>query len=64
MLATLVDTQPSDAAAAGGKSPEETVKSMIEDEFLKLLPDDFKMLEVDDRLKMRDDEAQASPRDW
>jgi dynein heavy chain len=52
MLTTLIDTQPSDAAAAGGKSPEETVKSMIEDDFLKLLPDNFKMLEVDDRLKM------------
>jgi len=52
MLSTLIDTQPSDGASAGGKSPEETVKSMIEDDFLKLLPDDFKMLEVDDRLKM------------
>jgi len=52
MLATLIDTQPSDAAASGGKSPEETVKGMIEDDFIKLLPDSFKMMEVDDRLKM------------
>jgi len=51
MIATLIDTQPSDAAAAGGKSPEQTVKEVIENEFLKLLPEDFKMLDVEDRLK-------------
>lgn len=51
MLATLIDTQPSDAAAAGGKTENETVKDMIEQDFLKLLPEDFKMMDVDDRLK-------------
>lgn len=51
MIATLIDTQPSDAASAGGKSPEQTVKEVIENEFLKLLPEDFKMLDVEDRLK-------------
>jgi dynein heavy chain len=51
MIATLIDTQPSDAAAGGGKSPEQTVKEIIENEFLKLLPEDFKMLDVEDRLK-------------
>jgi len=30
MLATLIDTQPSDAAAAGGKTADEIVKDMIE----------------------------------
>lgn len=51
MLATLIDTQPSDAAASGGKTENETVKDMIEQDFLKLLPEDFKMMDVDDRLK-------------
>jgi len=51
MIATLVDTQPADSGSAGGKSPEQTVKELIENEFLKLLPDDFKMLDVEDRLK-------------
>jgi len=51
MIATLIDTQPSDAAAGGGKSPEQTVKEIIENEFLKALPEDFKMLDVEDRLK-------------
>jgi len=52
MIATLIDTQPTDAAAGGGKSPEQTVKEIIENEFLKLLPEDFKMLDVEDRLKL------------
>jgi len=51
MIATLVDTQPADSGGAGGKSPEQTVKELIENEFIKLLPDDFKMPEVEDRLK-------------
>jgi len=51
MIATLVDTQPADSAGAGGKTPEQTVKELIENEFIKLLPEDFKMPEVEDRLK-------------
>jgi len=51
MIATLIDTQPADAGGAGGKTPEQTVKENIENDFLKLLPDDFKMVEVEDRLK-------------
>jgi dynein heavy chain, axonemal len=51
MISTLIDTQPADAGGAGGKSPEQTVKEMIENDFLKLLPEDFKMLDVEDRLK-------------
>jgi len=51
MIATLIDTQPADSGGSGGKSPEQTVKEMIETEFLKMLPEDFKMLEVEDRLK-------------
>jgi len=51
MIATLIDTQPSDASSGGGKSPEAIVKELIENEFLKQLPEDFKMLDVEDRLK-------------
>jgi dynein heavy chain len=43
MISTLIDTQPTDSSGAGGKSPEQIVKEMIENEFLKGLPDDFKM---------------------
>ena len=51
MISTLIDTQPTDSSGAGGKSPEQMVKEMIENEFLKGLPDDFKMQEVEDKLK-------------
>jgi len=51
MISTLIDTQPTDGAAAGAKSPEQLVKEMIENEFLKMLPEDFKMNEVEDKLK-------------
>ena len=51
MISTLIDTQPTDSAGAGGKSPEQTVKELIENEFIKMLPEDFKMQEVEDRLK-------------
>lgn len=51
MIATLIDTQPADSGGSSGKSPEQTVKEMVENEFLKMLPEDFKMLEVEDRLK-------------
>lgn len=51
MITVLIDTQPSDTGGSGGKSPEQTVKEMIENDFIKLLPEDFKMVEVDDRLK-------------
>lgn len=51
MIATLIDTQPADSGGSGGKSPEQTVKELIENDFIKMLPDDFKMQDVDDRLK-------------
>lgn len=51
MIATLIDTQPTDSGGSGGKSPEQTVKELIENEFIKMLPEDFKMQEVEDRLK-------------
>jgi len=51
MISTLIDTQPTDSSGSGGKSPEQVVKEMIENEFLKGLPDDFKMTEVEDKLK-------------
>jgi len=43
MIATLVDTQPTDTGGSSGKSPEQTVRELIENEFIKMLPDDFKM---------------------
>lgn len=43
LISTLIDTQPTDAAAAGGKSPEVLVKEMIENEFSKMVPDEFDM---------------------
>lgn len=33
MISTLIDTQPADASSAGGKSPEQIVKEMIENDF-------------------------------
>lgn len=51
MISTLIDTQPTDSAGGSGKSPEQQVKDMIENEFIKMLPDDFKMNEVEDKLK-------------
>jgi len=51
MILTLVDTQPADSGGSGGKSPEQTVKELIENEFIKMLPEDFKMNDVEDRLK-------------
>jgi len=51
MISTLIDTQPTDGNTAGSKTPEQIVKEMIENEFLKMLPDDFKMNEVEDKLK-------------
>jgi hypothetical protein len=50
LLQVLIDTQPADAGGAGAKSPEQIVKDMIENDFLKMLPEDFKMVEVVDRV--------------
>jgi dynein heavy chain len=41
MINTLVDTQPKEAAGAGGKSREEEVKDKLEKELLPTLPIDF-----------------------
>lgn len=51
MLMTLVDTQPKEASAAGGKSREEEVREKIEKELLPQLPPDFIEAEIEDRLK-------------
>lgn len=51
MINILVDTQPKDAAAAGGKSPEEEVRERIEKEFLDDLPADFDAAEFKDKIK-------------
>jgi len=50
LISVLIDTQPSDAGGSGGKTPEQVVKEMIENDFLKMLPDDFKLTEVIDRV--------------
>lgn len=41
MITTLVDTQPKDAGAAGGKSKEDIVKEKLEKDVIPVLPDDF-----------------------
>jgi dynein heavy chain len=61
LIAILIDTQPSDAAAAGGKTPEQIVKEMIENDFLKMLPEDFKMQEVVDRITAMQSRKLSAP---
>ena len=41
MIDTLIDTQPKDAGAGGGKSKEEVVRDKLEKELIPLLPPDF-----------------------
>jgi dynein heavy chain len=52
MLTTLVDTQPKEAASAGGKSREEEVKERIEKDLLPQLPPDFIEADIEERLKL------------
>jgi dynein heavy chain len=61
LIAILIDTQPSDAAAAGGKTPEQIIKEMIENDFLKMLPEDFKMQEVVDRITAMQSRKLSAP---
>ena len=51
MLNTLIDTQPKDAAAAGGKSPEAQVRDQLEKQMLPELPPDWNEVEMNDRIK-------------
>lgn len=61
LLQVLVDTQPSDAGSGGGKSPEQIVKDMIENDFLKMLPENFNMQEVVDRIMAMTNRKLAAP---
>jgi dynein heavy chain len=51
LITTLIDVQPTDTAAAGGKSPEQMVKEMIENEFMKMVPDEFDMNYANNQLE-------------
>lgn len=50
LISTLVDTQPTDSGGAGGKSPEQMVKDMIENDFMKMVPEEFDMNYVNGQL--------------
>lgn len=51
MINTLLDTQPKDSSGGSGKSREEEVKDNLQQNLIKLLPADFIMLEVEERLR-------------
>jgi len=51
MINVLLDTMPKDAGGGGGMSKEDLVKEKIEKELLPMLPQDFIMMDVNDRLK-------------
>jgi len=51
MINTLLDTMPKDAGGGGGLSREDQVKEKIEKELLPMLPVDFIMLDVVERLR-------------
>jgi len=51
MIAVLVDTQPKESGGGSGKSREEEVKDKLQQELIKLLPNDFVEVEVDEKLK-------------
>jgi len=61
LIQVLLDTQPSDAGGAGQKTPEQIVKEMIENDFLKMLPDEFKMQEVIDRITAMQSRKLSAP---
>lgn len=51
MINVLLDNMPQDAGAGGGMSREDIVKEKIEKELLPMLPVDFIMIDVVDKLK-------------
>jgi dynein heavy chain len=51
MINILLDTMPKEAGGGGGMSREDLVKEKIEKELLPMLPVDFVMIDVQDRLK-------------
>lgn len=46
MINTLVDTQPKEASASSGKSPEAEIQDKIKQEILKDIPDNWNFLEL------------------
>lgn len=46
MINTLVDTQPKEASASSGKSPEAEIQDKIRTEILKDIPDNWNFLEL------------------
>jgi len=51
MISVLLDIQPKDSGGGSGKSREEEVKEKLEKELLPMLPADFIILDVIERLK-------------
>jgi len=51
MINVLLDTMPKDAGGGGGMSREDIVKEKIEKELLPMLPVDFIMIDVQEKLK-------------
>lgn len=43
LITTLIDIQPTDTSGGGGKTPEQLVKDMIENDFSKMVPEEFDM---------------------
>jgi len=52
MINTLLDTQPKEASGGSGKSREEEVKEKLEKELIPMLPQDFIMLDVQERMRV------------
>merc|ERR1719284_727993 len=51
MINILLDTMPKEAGGSGGMSREDIVKEKIEKELLPQLPQDFIMIDVEERLR-------------
>merc|ERR1740133_912305 len=51
MIDVLLDTMPKDSGGGGGMSREEIVREKIEKELLPMLPVDFIMIDVQEKLK-------------
>ena len=51
LLAILIDTQPKESSGSGGRSREDEVKDKLQSELIKMLPQDFIEVDVDEKLK-------------
>lgn len=52
MINVMLDTQPKEASGGSGKSREEEVKEKLEKDLLPTLPQDFSLIEVQERMKV------------